>query len=96
METNMKKTLLFTLFILLILTGCQKEIQHPCNETHLKERPTVSYLGPEGTYTEEATLLYFEDEATLLPLKTVDLAIEALKNGESDYAVIPQENTLGV
>lgn len=55
----------------------------------------VSYLGPEGTYTEEATLTFFDDAKSLIPETTVDDAIENVENGSSDYAVIPQENTLG-
>ena len=55
----------------------------------------VSYLGPEGTYTEEAARFFFPDADALLPRATVDEAIDALAAGEADYAVIPQENTLG-
>ncbi len=56
---------------------------------------TVSYLGPAGTYTEEATQFFFGDGVELSPEQTVDDAIAALTDGEADYAVIPQENTLG-
>ena len=56
---------------------------------------TVSYLGPEGTYTQEACGVFFEKEGTYTPYKTVSEAVEALINGESNYAVIPQENTIG-
>ena len=55
----------------------------------------VSYLGPEGTYTEEAAKYFFKDTENFIPKKTVDEAIEEVKNGSADYAVIPQENTLG-
>lgn len=55
----------------------------------------VSYLGPAGTYTEEATQFFFDGMGTLLPKATVDEAIADLAGGAADYAVIPQENTLG-
>ena len=55
----------------------------------------VSYLGPEGTYTEEATQLVFPDSAVLVPRATVPDAIADVVSGASDYAVIPQENTIG-
>lgn len=55
----------------------------------------VSYLGPAGTYTEEAARFFFRDAADYLPETTVDEAIAVLAAGEADYAVIPQENTLG-
>ena len=55
----------------------------------------VSYLGPEGTYTEEAAQFWFQDGETLTAQKTVNDAIAAMLDGASEYAVIPQENTLG-
>ena len=56
---------------------------------------TVSYLGPEGTYTQEACGRFFEKQGTYVPYETVGDAVEALVNGDSNYAVIPQENTIG-
>lgn len=55
----------------------------------------VSYLGPAGTYTEEATRFFFRDTGACLPEASVEEAIAALVEGRADYAVIPQENTLG-
>ena len=62
---------------------------------NIAEETRISYLGPEGTYTEEATRLFFEDAGVFLPQTTVDEAIAAVLDGSADYAVIPQENTLG-
>ena len=61
----------------------------------IKADAAVSYLGPEGTYTEEAAKYFCKDTENFIPKKTVDEAIEEVKNGSADYAVIPQENTLG-
>lgn len=55
----------------------------------------VSYLGPAGTYTEEAAQFFFQNGEELKPEETVNDAIDVLLSGEADYAVIPQENTLG-
>ena len=55
----------------------------------------VSYLGPEGTYTEEAAQFWFPAEAALNPRETVNDAIADVLDGDADYAVIPQENTVG-
>lgn len=63
-----------------------------------EEKPDVicvSYLGPEGTYTQEAAQFFFTDGEVLIPRETVGLSIEDLLSGRSDYAVIPQENTVG-
>ena len=56
---------------------------------------SVSYLGPQGTYTEEAARFFFPDTAALSPRETVPEAIADVADGTADYAVIPQENTLG-
>lgn len=55
----------------------------------------VSYLGPAGTYTEEAAQFFFQGGEALNPRETVNDAIADLLSGEADYAVIPQENTVG-
>ena len=61
----------------------------------IKENAKVSYLGPAGTYTEEAAKLFFGEDCELSPQETVDDAIAELNAGNADYAVIPQENTIG-
>ena len=61
----------------------------------IKENAKVSYLGPAGTYTEEASKLFFDENAVFLPQGTVDDAIAEMISENTDYAVIPQENTLG-
>ena len=55
----------------------------------------VSYLGPAATYTEEAAQFFFRGGEALIPRETVNDAIADLLSGEADYAVIPQENTVG-
>ena len=55
----------------------------------------VSYLGPAGTYTEEAAKLFFGTNDELMPQDTVAKALDAVADGSATYAVIPQENTLG-
>ncbi len=56
---------------------------------------TVSYLGPAGTYTEEAAQFFFTDGEELVPQETVADAIAEVQEGRADFAVIPQENTVG-
>ncbi|WP_026522754.1 prephenate dehydratase [Butyrivibrio sp. VCB2001] len=56
---------------------------------------TVSYLGPEGTYTQEACGTFFDKKGSYLPFETVSDAVDAMEAGQTDYAVIPQENTIG-
>lgn len=55
----------------------------------------VSYLGPAGTYTEEAVRFWFQEGEVMTPKETVNDAIADVLSGRADYAVIPQENTVG-
>ncbi len=81
------------------VSGCARTPQ--CAQTAeqaaqaAKDSAIVSYLGPEGTYTQEACVQFFGNHGTCLPFADVNKAIEALVSGESKYAVIPQENTIG-
>jgi prephenate dehydratase len=54
-----------------------------------------AYLGPEGTFTEQA-LRSLPAAATseLQPCSTVTLALDAVRNGEADGAVVPIENSV--
>ena len=63
--------------------------------TGFAEALKVSYLGPQGTYTEEAAQFWFRDGEALCPRETVAEAVEDVRTGAADRAVIPQENTLG-
>lgn len=55
----------------------------------------VAYLGPPGTFTEEALLSWpgLEYEA-VLPLPTVEEALLAVQDNMADRAVVPIENSL--
>ena len=76
--------------------NAEKPVDGNATESNtFKADAAVSYLGPEGTYTEEAAKFFFKDANSFIPKKTVDEAIEEVKNGSADYAVIPQENTIG-
>lgn len=55
---------------------------------------SVSYLGPAGTYTEEATIQFFGQNEKILPASTVAEALSMLKAGKCEYAVVPTENTI--
>ena len=88
----MKK--LLTIIILgLTLVSCATS-QENLEWTRFTEE-SVSYLGPEGTYTGQAAMLFFGDDASYHAEKTVSDAVTLMIDGKCNFAVIPQENTVG-
>ncbi len=58
-------------------------------------RPRVGYLGPEGTFSEEALLAGVEEEAIEpVGLETFQDTLLALRSGEVEWAILPIENSL--
>jgi prephenate dehydratase len=58
-------------------------------------RTRVAFLGPEGTFTEEALLASAEaDQLEPVPQPTVYECVMAVHTGEVDQAVVPIENSL--
>jgi len=54
-----------------------------------------AYLGPEGTFAEMALrTLPAAARATLLPQPSVSAAIDSVRDGEADAAVVPLENSV--
>ncbi len=100
-EYIMKKILSALLMLLMlssVLFGCSsgETSADPATQSpQPAEGALVSYLGPAGTYTEEAARFFFNGSQKFFPEATVPDAIAAVISGKSDYAVIPQENTLG-
>jgi prephenate dehydratase len=67
----------------------------PAESADGSERPRVGYLGPEGTFTEEALLASAEPDAVEpVALRTIYDTIVALTRGEVEWAVVPIENSL--
>lgn len=58
-------------------------------------RPRYAYLGPAGTFTEVALRqVASPDDAEYLPQADVVTAIEAVRSGEADHAVVAIESTI--
>jgi prephenate dehydratase len=58
-------------------------------------RPRVGYLGPEGTFSEEALLSSAaSDSIEPIPRATIYETVMALRGGEVEWAIVPIENSL--
>ncbi len=53
----------------------------------------LGFLGPSGSYTEQAALNH-DSTARLLPFSSVGGVVEAVRSGEVDEGVVPIENSL--
>ena len=54
---------------------------------------TLGFLGPSGTYTEEACILY-DPTAELRPYSTITAVGAAVASGDLVEGVVPIENSL--
>jgi prephenate dehydratase len=55
----------------------------------------VAFLGPKGTFTEEAARYFFEGrEVSFVPQATIPDVLDAVANDLTQYAVVPIENTI--
>jgi len=53
----------------------------------------VAYLGPEGTFSEQATRKQFGDAVEAMPAPTVDEVFRRCESGAVEYSVVPVENS---
>ena len=67
------------------------EIMSLCRS--LEEPLTVAYLGPQGTFSEEAALKRFGKVVTTLACSSIDDVFRRVEAGKASYGVVPVENS---
>jgi len=68
-----------------------REIMSACRSL---ETPTrVAYLGPAGTFSEEAALGFFGSSIVRVPCASIDEVFHATSAGAADFGVVPVENS---
>ncbi len=70
-----------------------REIMSAC--LSLESPLTVAYLGPEGTYTQEAVLKHFGGSVRARANNAIDEIFRDVEAGAADYGVVPVENSIG-
>ena len=68
-----------------------REIMSAC--LALEEPMNIAYLGPEGTFTQEATLKHFGHSIKAIPKLTIDEIFHEVTLGSASYGVVPIENS---
>ncbi len=68
-----------------------KEIISSC--LALEEKLTIGFLGPEGTYSEEATLKHFGNSVSVSPYAAISEIFSAVEAGQVRFGVVPVENS---
>jgi chorismate mutase/prephenate dehydratase len=53
----------------------------------------IGYLGPEGTFTQQAVLKFFGHSVRPLPLTSVEEVFHEVESGSADFGVVPIENS---
>jgi chorismate mutase/prephenate dehydratase len=68
-----------------------REIMSAClaQEEPLK----VGFLGPEGTFSQQAVLKHFGQSVRALPLSAISEVFEEVQAGHADFGVVPIENS---
>jgi len=73
------------------LTGIMREVISACRALELPLK--VAYLGPEGTFSEQAMLQQFGSSVVGLPCVSIDEAFRAAESGSAQFVVVPVENS---
>lgn len=67
------------------------EIMSACRA--LEEQLAVAYLGPEGTFSQEAVVRHFGSAANAQPYATIDEVFRTVETGAAGFGVVPVENS---
>lgn len=68
-----------------------REIMSACRALEAPQR--VSYLGPAGTFSEEAALRFFGSSIQHIPCNNFDEVFHAASAGSAEFGVVPVENS---
>lgn len=73
------------------VTTVFREVMSACRA--LQQPLTVAFLGPHGTFTEEAAARHFGHASGLAPQTTIGSVFREVESGAAHYGVVPVENS---
>jgi chorismate mutase / prephenate dehydratase len=73
------------------VTSVFRQIMSAC--LALEQQLRISYLGPAGTFSQAAVTKHFGDLVDAEPCASIDEVFRAAEAGQTDYAVVPVENS---
>ncbi len=68
-----------------------REVMSACRSLEAAHR--VAYLGPAGTFSEQAALAFFGTSIEHLPCASIDDVFQATAAGRAEFGVVPVENS---
>src|SRR5207247_4092144 len=73
------------------VAGVFRQVMSAC--LALERRLCIAYLGPPGTFSHAAVARHFGDFVDAQPDASIDEVFRAAEAGQTDYAVVPVENS---
>jgi chorismate mutase / prephenate dehydratase len=73
------------------VAGVFRQVMSAC--LALEQRLRIGYLGPAGTFSHAAVARHFGDFVQAEPYASIDEVFRAAEAGQTDYAVVPVENS---
>jgi chorismate mutase/prephenate dehydratase len=74
-----------------VLVHVFREIMSACLAQ--QEPLKIGYLGPEGTFSQQAVTKHFGRSAHGLPLATIEEVFQEVESGNADFGIVPVENS---
>ena len=73
------------------ITAIYREVISSC--LALEQNIKVAFLGPEGTFSQEASSKHFGHAVETVPMGSIGQVFKEVENGSVDYGVVPIENS---
>ena len=74
-----------------VLVHVFREVMSACLAQ--QEPLKIGYLGPEGTFSQQAVLKHFGRSSHGLPLSSIEEVFQEVESGNADFGVVPVENS---